>query len=42
MQIDEEVISEAMDITNLGRAAVLAMLRDVGGNLEALLEQLFH
>lgn len=40
-QFEEEVVLEAMGITNLGRAAVMNMLRDVGGSLEALVDHLF-
>lgn len=41
LNFDEELISETMDITNLGRQEVVDMLRDFNGDREMLLEHHF-
>lgn len=42
VEFDNEVVTKAMEVTQLGRDAVVTLLRDVDGDLEMLLNQLFQ
>lgn len=42
LNLDEELVSDMMDITNLGRTEVIQMLRDFDGDHVMLLEHHFR